>query len=125
MERKGRVVMGKIVGAMRARFSNNVGIGVDAMLETESVGEVEMFDNLHVAPGQEKAFEVFLHMQQAIQNLGDTQTRGQLHRETVLLAQSVGTPSYTERYQKFVSLAADHWTLLGPFVPVLAKFLGA
>jgi hypothetical protein len=121
-ERKGRVVMGKIVGAKKATFRNNVGIGVDAMLETEHVDELDMADNLHVAPGHR--FEVFGQLENAILRISDNSTREKYLSETRALERSVGSSKFVERYQQFVSLAADHWTLFAPFIPALTQLLG-
>ncbi len=123
MEKKASVVTGKFVGVKRATFSDNVGIGVDRMLDAENVDDLRMHRNLHIAPGQR--LEIFGEMETAILRIADTQTRQSLLNEARYLEQSIGRPDFAERYQKFVSLAADHWTLLAPFIPLLAKFLGA
>ena len=35
-----------------------------------------------------------------------------------------GGNSYLEKYKKFISCAADHMTLIGPFIPTLTAFIG-
>ncbi len=40
------------------------------------------------------------------------------------LKDSVGSPSFIEKYQSFIESAANHMTLIAPFLPALSKFLG-
>ncbi|MGE7766685.1 hypothetical protein [Peribacillus sp. NPDC096540] len=40
------------------------------------------------------------------------------------LEQSVGTPNYPSRYQKFIASAANHMTMIAPFIPQLTSLLG-
>jgi hypothetical protein len=49
-------------------------------------------------------------------------------RESLLAAVAAmeaakGKKSFTARYREFVSAAADHMTVLGPFLPLLSEFL--
>jgi hypothetical protein len=40
------------------------------------------------------------------------------------LEKAKGTPGFVDRYRKFIALAADHMTLLSPFIPALTQMLG-
>ena len=39
------------------------------------------------------------------------------------LKQSAGTPRYTKEYQRFIAAAANHISIIGPFIPALTQLL--
>jgi hypothetical protein len=54
----------------------------------------------------------------------DAQKRDVLLAKTSELEQSVGKPTAFKKYSEWVELAANHMTLLGPFIPALTKLIG-
>jgi hypothetical protein len=67
---------------------------------------------------------VFADMRQLIQNQisSDTERDYILERLNELEA-SKGTSSFIEKYQAFIGAAADHMTLIAPFIPLLTQML--
>ena len=64
-------------------------------------------------------------------NLRDAVTSSSLDEGTVrsivqqvdAMESAVGTKTFTERYKEFIEVAADHMTLIGPFLPALTNLL--
>lgn len=48
----------------------------------------------------------------------------ELIRKVAELESTEGSPSYVEKYKEFMALAADHVTVIAPFIPALAQLLG-
>jgi hypothetical protein len=53
----------------------------------------------------------------------DAEARGRLLIKLEELERAQGTPSLGERYVRFMAAAADHATVLGPYLPALAQLL--
>jgi hypothetical protein len=53
----------------------------------------------------------------------DAEARGRLLARLEELEQAQGKPSLGERYVRFMAAAADHATVLGPYLPALAQLL--
>ena len=70
--------------------------------------------------GTEDVFEKLPKLLKEIQNLSD---RKELQRLTIEMQKSQGTPSFLNSYKEFMSLAANHVSILAPVLPVLAAFL--
>jgi hypothetical protein len=49
--------------------------------------------------------------------------RAELLNQVDNLERAQGTPSFLERYKAFMAVAADHLTLLSPFLPALTQML--
>lgn len=53
----------------------------------------------------------------------DEVERTELLSQVDQLEESVDTPNFISRYQKFISSAADHMTLIGPLIPALTELI--
>lgn len=70
--------------------------------------------------------DLFADIGSALQNnVQDPAQRDALLAATERMKNTVRTPDFGDAYQKFISLAADHMGLIGPFIPALSKFFGA
>ena len=68
--------------------------------------------------------ELFEKLKEALTaGVEDLERRRALILQASELAQAVGKPTFQERYKSFVSSAADHMTLLAPFLPALTQLL--
>jgi hypothetical protein len=67
--------------------------------------------------------EVFADLRKVVLGLEDPQAQEVLLPAVGELEASVGTPSYLDRYQGFIQQAANHMTLIGPFIPALSQLL--
>lgn len=59
-----------------------------------------------------------------------TKVEAEHERQPLLAAvtdmeQTAGKPGFLQKYQGFMEVAANHATVIGPFLPALAKLLGA
>ena len=67
---------------------------------------------------------VFQRIKQAINDtVSDRDRRAELLRHVEDMERAQGTPSFLERYQALIAMAADHLTLLTPFLPALTDML--
>jgi hypothetical protein len=70
------------------------------------------------------ATRVFEQLKQAVtDNVPDDNHQGELLRHVEDLERAQGTGSFLERYQALIAVAADHLTLLSPFLPALTQLL--
>jgi hypothetical protein len=70
------------------------------------------------------ATSVFEQIKQTITDtVPDDGRREELLIHTEDLERAQGTPSFLERYKAFMAVAADHLTLLSPFLPALTQML--
>ena len=53
----------------------------------------------------------------------DSAVARQLIQNVSAMQSAVGTETFSERYKKFIALAADHMTLVAPFLPALTQLL--
>jgi hypothetical protein len=53
----------------------------------------------------------------------DDEKRDSLIKKIKEMKENVGTKSFMEKYQEFISCAADHMTILAPFIPALTDML--
>jgi hypothetical protein len=71
------------------------------------------------------ADNVFAGLQHQIENHVTDQTERTILLEKLgALEEAKGTKSFSERYQEFIATAANHITLVAPFIPVLTQLLG-
>lgn len=69
--------------------------------------------------------DLFAELRKALSDgVSDEGQRKALVRKVAELEAREGSPSYTDRYKEFMALAADHVTVIAPFVPALAQLLG-
>lgn len=69
---------------------------------------------------------VFADMRQVIQShIQNEDERTQILSDLNELEAAKGTGSFTQKYQSFITLAANHMTLLAPFIPALTQMLGS
>jgi hypothetical protein len=72
-----------------------------------------------------KADNVFAGLKDQIEDhVAEENERTLLLKHLESLRQAKGTKSFSERYQEFIAAAADHITLIAPFIPTLTQFLG-
>lgn len=57
------------------------------------------------------------------EGISDEDRRTTLLAKVADLEESRGKPTFTASYRAFIAAAADHMTLLGPFIPALAQLL--
>jgi hypothetical protein len=70
------------------------------------------------------ATSVFPQLKQVINDtVPDDDRRAELLSHVEDLERAQGTPSFLERYKAFMAVAADHLTLLSPFLPALTQML--
>lgn len=68
--------------------------------------------------------KIFSELRSVIETkVADQNTRSELLKKAQHLEQERGTPTFPKRYTEFIDAAANHMTLLGPFVPALTRFL--
>lgn len=74
----------------------------------------------------ERQDEVFEALRKALaEHLGEGEEREALIRHvTAMEATRDDKPSFIQKYQEFLDLAARHMTIIGPLLPVLSRFLG-
>jgi hypothetical protein len=73
----------------------------------------------------QKTENVFADMRQVIQtHVGNEGERAQILNRLDELEHAKGKSSFTQKYQDFIASAADHISLLSPFIPALTKMLG-
>ncbi|MCA1586233.1 MAG: hypothetical protein LC791_16160 [Acidobacteria bacterium] len=56
--------------------------------------------------------------------VADESKRNELLERAMALHDAVHQSSYVARYQEFIASAADHMTLLSPFIPAPGQFFG-
>ncbi len=67
---------------------------------------------------------VFADMRQLIQNqISNDNERNQILNRLNELEASKGTSGFVEKYQEFIASAANHMTLISPFIPLLTQML--
>jgi len=71
------------------------------------------------------ADNVFVGLKHQIEShIREENERTMLLKKVEAMEQAHGAKSFAERYQDFVATAADHITLLAPFIPALTQLLG-
>jgi hypothetical protein len=85
-----------------------------------NIGSVDSSTNVvNVAPA-----ELFTQLRRTIEEgVLVEQERNELLARLADLQSTQGTPSYLERYQSFIAAAANHITILAPFLPALTQFI--
>lgn len=67
---------------------------------------------------------VFAQLRETIAGqVTDGEQKAALLSQLAQLEEAKGTSSFLERYQSFIATAANHMTLLAPFIPALSKWL--
>jgi hypothetical protein len=57
------------------------------------------------------------------ESIADDRARQQVASAIDGMESTVGTPSFSDRYKEFIGGAADHMTVLAPFLPALSQLL--
>jgi hypothetical protein len=71
------------------------------------------------------ATDLFNELRKALsEKVQDEARRKELIRKVAELESTEGSPSYVEKYKEFMAVAADHITVIAPFIPALAQLLG-
>ena len=69
--------------------------------------------------------ELFEKLQAAIQqSVTDPRLSENLSAKVTELQQAQGSADFVAKYREFMALAADHITVLAPFIPALSQLLG-
>jgi len=82
---------------------------VDSSANLVGVEPTELFDRIHEAIGQ---------------SVQDGELLKKLQENVTELEKAQGTTGFIARYQEFMVLAANHMTILAPFIPALSQMLG-
>jgi hypothetical protein len=92
--------------------------GPNARLNT---GSIDSSTNVvNVAPT-----ELFTQLQRTIEErILAERERDELLTRLADLQSTQGMPAYLEQYQRFIAAAANHLTILAPFLPALAQLIG-
>ncbi len=53
----------------------------------------------------------------------DSEKRSKLQSHVAEMREAQGTPNFKERYKAFIAVAADHLSLLSPFIPALTQLI--
>ena len=73
----------------------------------------------------QQAPELFAEIRAAVeQGIADAEARRAVQESVEALESAQGSPSFLDRYKEFMGLAANHATVLGPFLQPLAGLLG-
>ena len=80
----------------------------DSSTNVVSVESVVLFDNLREVIRKSSL---------------DSTIAGQLIQNVRAMQSAVGTKTFAERYKEFIAVAADHMTLVAPFLPALTQLL--
>ena len=68
--------------------------------------------------------DLFDNLREAIQKSSlDSTVARQLIQNVKAMQSAVGTKTFGERYKEFIAVAADHMTLVAPFLPALKQLL--
>ena len=71
-----------------------------------------------------EATELFGRIREAIgQSVQDGELLRKLQEKVTELEKAQGTPGFVARYKEFMALAANHMTLLAPFIPALFQMM--
>jgi hypothetical protein len=81
---------------------------VDASVNVAHVPATQLFDDLRAALGE----------------VADVALRERLLADVEEMRTAQGSPGFLARYQAFMQDAANHMTVVGPFLPALANLLG-
>jgi hypothetical protein len=86
-----------------------------------NIGSVDSSTNVvNVAP-----VELFTKIQRTIEErVIAEQERDELLARLADLQSAQSTPAYPEQYQRFIAAAANHITILAPFLPALTQLMG-
>ena len=75
------------------------------------------------ARSEAKDSEIFSNLKDALAELENIKVRESLIEKTEQMEKSAGTPKYATHYKEFMSLAADHLTVVAPFMAGLLSYL--
>jgi hypothetical protein len=90
--------------------------GPNSRVNTNSVDASE---NVALAP----ATQLFEDLRGALAEIADVEQRVQLLARVDEMESSQGSSGFLARYQAFVQAAANHITIIGPFLPALTQLL--
>jgi len=68
-------------------------------------------------------FQVFQEIRRQIEEGIRIEERTEILSRLDALEQAQGTPSFVTRYTEFIAAAANHMTLIAPFIPALTQLL--
>jgi hypothetical protein len=109
--------------------------GIDIMKESKSMvfnigdisaGRVNLNSTDNSINISDVSFEKFFDdMSMTLKNkISDKENLDLLLKELNELKKSVNTPNYKQKYNDFIQVAANHMTIIAPFIPALSKLLG-
>ena len=69
---------------------------------------------------------VFAEIRQTLENgIGSEEVLTQILGKLAELEEAKGTTSFMQKYQAFIASAANHMSLIAPFLPALTQMLGS
>jgi hypothetical protein len=68
---------------------------------------------------------VFSEMRTALAQVASDAERALIMERIEELEKAHGTPGFMARYQEFIAAAANHMSIIGPFLPALSSLLGS
>ena len=74
-----------------------------------------------VSVSQEQVFTTL--KQEFVERIQDVEEQKDIIKKLDALQKAQGTKSFGERYTEFISAAANHMTVIGPFIPALTELL--
>lgn len=77
-----------------------------------------------ISTGQPLDDSLFTELRTCIEQMQNVGEKMQLLAAVNELETTRGSSRYTENYKSFMQAAANHMTVLAPFLPALTKFLG-
>lgn len=67
--------------------------------------------------------EVFTQLREAISQIPDPIARSKIERSAVEMEQAHGSSDFLQKYQAFITSAANHMTILAPIIPAVTALL--
>jgi hypothetical protein len=68
-------------------------------------------------------YEVFTQLREAADQVIDPIAKGQIQISVTEMEQAHGSSGFLQKYQAFITAAADHISIFGPFIPALTDLL--
>ena len=96
-------------------------INVGSMSNSVVVGGAVLHSQ--VSAGSGDPGHRFSELRRALEGIRDATARQQLVQSAQDLQSAAGTPGFNDKYKQFMQLAADHMTVVSPFLPWLSALL--
>lgn len=80
-------------------------------------------NSVNISTTQTTTTTVFNDMRSALDQIDEEEEREVLRAHIDQMEEAHGTPTFLEKYQAFMQLAANHMTVFLPFMPLLAQMI--